>query len=85
MGYPAKGKTAKEVTAVVQDFKGAGKIQLWYSDGAPELHAACRDEGVRHDVSDPHRSETNGVIERTNRTVIEGTRACLFQSGLRYK
>ena len=33
-------------------------------------------------MSDPHRSETNGGIERTNRTVIEDARCLLYQSGL---
>ena len=82
MSYPAKSKSSDEVKEAVQDFKGAENVQLWYSDGAPELHVACREVGIRHDTSDPHRSETNGVIERTNRTVIEGTRTLIFQSGL---
>jgi transposase InsO family protein len=69
----------------VNNSKGSETIKRWYSDGAPELHAACRDLGIRHGTSDPHRSETNGAIERTNRTIIEGARCCLFQSGLPYK
>ena len=83
--YPAKRKSAEDVTEAVQHFTGADKVKRWYSDGAPELHATCRKIGIRHDMSDPHRSETNGVIERTNRTVIEGARCLLFQSGLPYK
>ena len=82
--YPTRRKTAEDSTEAVNDFKGADKIQRWYSDGAPELHAACRKLGIRHDKSDPHRSETNGLIERTNRTVIEGARCLLFQSGMPY-
>ena len=83
--YPAKRKAAEDIKVAVQDFKGSETIQRWYSDGAPELHAVCRELGIRHDISDPHRSETNGAIERTNRTVIEGARCLLFQSGLLYK
>lgn len=83
--YPAKSKPAEGAQVVVQDFKGPAKVDPWYSDGAPELHAACRDEGIRHDTGDPHRSETNGVSERTNRTVIEGARTLLVQSALPYK
>ena len=41
--------------------------------------------GIRHDKSEPNRHESNGVVERHNRTVIEGTRAVLYQSGLPYK
>ena len=69
----------------VNNFKGATTIKRWYSDGAPGLHAVCRELGIRHDKSDPHRSETNGLIERTNRTIIEGARCLLYQSGMPYK
>ena len=80
--YPAKRKSAEDITEAVNNFIGSDKVKRWYSDGAPELHATCRKIGIRHDMSDPHRSETNGVIERTNRTVIEGARCLLFQSRL---
>ena len=50
-----------------------------------ERHAACRAEGIRHDVADSDRHESNGVIERCNRTVIEGTKCLLFQSGMPHK
>ena len=83
--YPARKKSAEDIKSAVNEFKGSDKINRWYSDGAPELHAVCRELGIRHDISDPHRSETNGSIERTNRTVIEGTRCFLFQSGMPYK
>ena len=77
--------TAEDITMAVNDFKGSETIKRWYSDGVPELHATCRDLGIRHDTSDPHRSERNGVIERCNRTAPEGARCLLFQSGLPYK
>ena len=69
-GYPAKGKTHNDVRAAVQDFTGSDKIQRWYSDGALELHSVCRELGIRHDKSDPNRSETDGAVERASRTVI---------------
>ena len=84
-GYPPPSKSTTNVRETVQDFEGSEKIDHWYSDGAGEIHAACREEGTRHDKSDPNRHETNRVIERTNRTVIEGTRTVLFQSGLPHK
>ena len=43
-GYPAPGKSTANVREAVQDFKGSGKIDHWYSDGAGEIHAACREE-----------------------------------------
>ncbi len=82
--YPSKRKTAENITMAVNDCKGSETVKRWYS-GAPELHAACRKLGTRHDVSDPHRSGTNCRIERTNRTVIEGARCLLFQSSMPYK
>ena len=84
-GRKLQQKAAEDIKVAVNDFKGSETIQRWYSDGAPELHAVCRELGIRHDISDPHRSETNGAIERTNGTVIEGARCLLFQSGLPYK
>ena len=83
--YPAKKKSAEDIMEAVNHFKGSETIKRWYSDGAPELHSVCRKLGIRHDVSNPHRSETNGLIERTNRTVIEGARCLLYQSGMPYK
>lgn len=63
MAYPARNKSAEEIKVAAQDLAGNDKVKLWYSDGAPELHAVCREMGIRHDKSDPRRSETNGVIE----------------------
>jgi len=83
--YPSKRKSSEDVMEAVNNFKGPQPIKRWYSDGAPELHAVCRKLGIRHDTSDPHRSETNGFTEQTNRTIIEGARCLLFQSGMPYK
>ena len=84
-GYPARGRTTAEILEAVMDFKGPEKVHYWYSDGALELHAACRAEGIRHDKADSDRHESNGVIERCNRIVIEGTNCFLYQSGMPYK
>ena len=49
----------------VQRFLGPGvKVQHAYSDKAKEIIKAMEDMGIVHDTSTPHRSETNGVIER---------------------
>jgi hypothetical protein len=83
--YPSKRKSAEDIKGAVNDFIGSDIVTRLYSVGAPELPAVCRVLGIRLVISDPHRSETNGVVERTNRTVIEGARCCLFQSGMPYK
>ena len=53
--YPAKRKSGEDIKGAVNDFKGSEKISRWYPDGAPELHAVCRELGIRQDISDPHR------------------------------
>ena len=83
--FPGANKTSQQMTQDILHFTGGQKIKRWYSDGADEIHAACVELGIRHDVSEPNRHESNGVIERANRTVIEGTRTILYQSGLPYK
>ncbi len=85
MSYPAKNKSAEEIKVAAQGLVGRDQVKLWYFDGAPQLHAVCSEMNIRYNKSDPHRSETNGVIERTSRTVLEGTRTLSFQSGLPYK
>ena len=77
--YPSKRESAEDIETAVNSYKGSGTIKRWYSDGAPELHAVRWKLGIRHGTSIPHRSETNGSIERTNRTVIEGARCFLSQ------
>lgn len=79
---PSNKESSDNIKDVVNDFNGSGAINRWYLDGAPELHAACRDLGIRHDTSDPHRSETDGANALTNRTMIDGASCCRFQSGL---
>ena len=56
--------------------------KLFYSDGAPELHAACRALGITHEVSTPGQSQNNGIIERTHQEAQAGVAACLLQAGL---
>ena len=80
---PCPTKTADKIVLQVQRFLGPGcKALHAYSDNAKEIIKAMEDMGIVHDTSTPHRSETNGVIERAVRRVKEGTSACLVQSGL---
>ena len=84
MSMPFPKKSVEDLMGAVSNYKVSETIKRWYSDGAPELHAVCRKIRIRQDRSDPHRSETSGLIERTNRTVIEVARCLLFQSGVPY-
>ena len=83
--FPAANKSAQQMMQDMLQFTGGQRIKRWYSDGADEIHAACVEMGIRHDVAEPNRHESNGVIERADRTVIKGTRTVLYQSGLPYK
>ena len=53
-----------------------------YTDNSLEFGKACEDLSWNHCTSTPHRSETNGIAERSVRRVKEGTSAVLLQSGL---
>ena len=52
-----------------------------YIDTALELVAAVSRLKLKHDTSTPYRSIANPVAERSIRTVTEGTRTLLEQSG----
>ena len=56
-----------------------------YTDNSLEFGKAGEDLSWNHCTSTPHRSETNGIAERTVRRVKEGTSAVLLQSGLNVK
>ena len=51
----------------------------------PELIEAAKELGWRHSTSSPGRPATNGIAERAVRTVLEGARTVLQQSGLSTK
>ena len=53
-----------------------------YTDNSMEFVKACEVLSWNHRTSTPHRSETNGIVERAVRRVKEGTSAVLLQSGL---
>lgn len=61
-------------------------IQCIRSDNALELgasHAAISffsEHGIIHQTSCPHTPQQNGVVERKHRTLLEASRALLFQS-----
>ena len=53
-----------------------------YTDNSLEFGKACEDLSWNQCTSTPHRSETNGIVERAVRRAKEGTSAVLLQSGL---
>ena len=81
--YPCKNKTSQETKRSLQKFlEPERKPKVIYSDNSLEFGKACEDLSWNHCTSTPHRSETNGIVERAVRRVQEGTSAVLLQSGL---
>ena len=82
--YPCKTKTLQETQRSLQKFvEPDRKLKVIYTDNSLEFGKACEDLSWNHYTSTPHRSETNGIAERTLRRVKEGTSAVLLQSGLK--
>ena len=81
--YPCKIKTSQETQRSLQKFlEPDRKPKVIHTDNSLELGKACEDLSWNHYTSTPHRSETNGIAERSVRRVKEGTSAVLLQSSL---
>ena len=81
--YPCKKKTSQKTERSLQKcLEPNRKPKVIFTDNSLEFGKACEDLSWNHCTSTPHRSETNGIAERTVRRVEEGTPAVLLQSGL---
>ena len=81
--YPCKTKTSQETQRSLQKFlEPERNPKVIYTDNSLEFGKACEDLSWNHCTSTPHRSETNGIVERAVRRVKEGTSAVLLQPGL---
>ena len=80
---PLKARTEGNTFAAMRDFVGIReKVRMFHSDDARELKAAARRLGWRHRTATPYRPQSNGIAERSNRTVLEGTRCALYHAGM---
>ena len=78
--YPCKTKTSQETQRSLQKFlEPETKPKVIHTDNSLEFGKACEDLSWTHCTSPPHRSETNGIVERAVRRVKEGTSAVLLQ------
>jgi hypothetical protein len=64
---------------------GSNSIKILRSDNGAEymsksFQLMCRDNGINQQITAPFLSFQNGVAERKNRTIIEGTRALLLDA-----
>ena len=81
--YPSATKSSDQCYEDLQHYLGAeDTVGTVYSDNAPELRAAVKQLGIRHNTSREYVDENKAVIEREIRTLLEGTRCNLSQSGL---
>ena len=80
---PCKTITFQETEKSLQKFlEPMKKPKVIYTNNSLEFGKACEDVSWNHCTSTPHRSETNGIAERTLRRIKEGTSRVLLQSGL---
>ena len=77
--YPCKTKTSQEPEKSSRKFlEPPEKPKVIFTDNSMEFGKSCEDLSWNHRTSTPHRSETNGIVERAARRVKEGTSAVLL-------
>ena len=83
--FPSNSRDADTVLAAHHEFDNpVPEVRRWWSDNAPDFAAASRKirtmRPFAHYRSIPRAPQTNGIIERFNRTVVEGARASLLMA-----
>lgn len=80
---PNAHKNEEHTASALQQLIGPTETSGFvHSDGSNEILFACEALGFRQWVATPVRPQTNGVIERVNRLVLEGARTLLTRAGL---
>lgn len=70
----AKWQTGKKLKCVRTDGGGEFCNKLW--------DAYCKESGIIHMITSAYSSQSNGVVEHANHTIIECVRVLLHDSGL---
>ena len=84
--YPSARRNTESIILAMKHFTGpADKVGIFYSDNAPELVAAMKILQWRHTISKDYISKSNAVAESLVRSILEGTRVNLLQSGLHHQ
>ena len=78
----SKGKTAADTDMALTSTVGSAKVDTFYSDADRGIKRAVDDRKWKHLQSTPYDPQNNSIIERTNKTAVEGARCLLKQSGL---
>ena len=81
--YPADNKSGEQCYEdLLHFFEVDDNVKVVYSDNAHEFDYAVKQLQARHNTSREYVDQNKAVIEREIRTILEGTRANLVQSGL---
>jgi hypothetical protein len=86
-------KTKEEIASILEDFISHNKaltgqdLKVWQTDGGGEFlndltDAILKKHNIVRRVTNADTPEENGQSERTNRTMLEGTRAIMLLLGL---
>jgi hypothetical protein len=70
----AERQTGKKLRCIRTDGGGEFCNELWDS--------YCKEFGIIHKTTSPYSSQSNGIVERANRTIIEHVRVLMHDSGL---
>ena len=71
----------QEAENVLRRLSGDRKVEVFYSDNAPELKLACKNLGIVHELSLPGVPQNNALVERANLDILQGTCTCLVCAG----
>ena len=81
--YPVESREYEEVIKSVSHFlKASDSIGIAYTDNGREFIKAFEEMQVDHQTSIEYLDSTKSVVEREARTLIEGTRVNLNQTGM---
>ena len=81
--YPVESRETETIIKAVSHFlKSTDTVGIAYSDNAPEFAKAFEELKIDHQTSIEYLASTKSVVEREARTLIEGTRVNLNQSGM---
>ena len=81
--YPSASKSGEQCHEDMLHFLAVGdNVKMLYSDNALEFDYVAKQLRCRHSTSRAYVDEDKAVIEREIRTILEGTRSNLVQSGL---
>jgi hypothetical protein len=78
---PGRRKTAGESKVALKDVVWSGTVKCFYSDCSRELKRAATDLGWVHAASAPYCPQSNSIIERRLRLIIEGARTVMIMAG----